>query len=130
MTIRDDITLLPSLKNVGLALVDLVEQISPGIEFSRKGRRWVPTQNFVTFTIQAARARTIALSLRGHPREFHAELQEILRLKPGRGHGAYSDCTIRNAGQLHAAAMYIVRANELYRKGGTRDRRSVHIKEA
>lgn len=104
MGVRDDVAKLPRLRNVGLALIDLVEAIAPGVEFKLKGRRWVPTQNFMTITVQSARAQTLALSLRGHPKEFPDQLQQYLPLKPGRGNGAYSDCRVHHAGQLAAAA--------------------------
>ncbi len=130
MPIRDDIARIPHLKHTGCALVDLVEALSPGVTWAKKSRRWVPSKNFVTFTIQSARAQTIALSLRGHPEEFPDKLREVLRLRAGRGNGAYSDATLRSPKQLPAAAWYIQVAHALYVRGGARVRKCVEVREA
>ena len=58
MGLREEISKISVLKNVGLALVDYVESLSPRISFELKRRRWVPSVNFVTFTVQHARAKT------------------------------------------------------------------------
>ena len=131
MAIRDEMSRIPMLRYVGCALVDLVEDLAPGTVWLRHGRRWIPTpdRNFVTFTIQSARAKTIALSLRGHTEEFPGGLQAVLSLKAGRGNGAYSDCSIRSAKQLAAAAWYVYVAYEIFRRGGSRIRRRVHLRE-
>lgn len=130
MTVRDDLQLLSELRNVGLALVDLIEAISPGVEFKKKGRRWVPSENFVTISVQAARARSIAFSLRGHPDEFPDALRQSLPLKKGMGRGAYSECTLKNPSQLPAVAWYIQQAHQLYSKGSSRTRKRVVVREA
>lgn len=129
MTVRDDIESISELRNVGLALIDLIEAIEPGVEFKKKGRRWIPSKNFVTISVQAARARTIALSLRGRPDEFPDVLRQSLPLKKGMGKGAHSECTLRNPNQLPAVAWYVQHAHQLYSKGSSRTRKRVVIQE-
>ena len=115
------------LKNVGLALVDYVESLSPGISFEFKGKRWVPTVNFVAFTVQHARAQNMVISLRGNPKEF-LKFDE-LPLKKGMGYGAYTECTLETPDQLPAVAMCIKKAFELYRKGSTRQKKNPKLTE-
>ncbi len=128
MGLREEISKISALKNVGLALVDYVESLSPGISFELKGRRWVPSVNFVTFTVQHAQAQNIVLSLRGSPTEFlkFAELP----LRPGMGYGAYTECTLKTPNQLAAAAMCIKKAHDLRREGKTRTRKNPKIAES
>lgn len=127
MGLREEISKIPALKNVGLALVDYVESLSPGVSFARKGRRWVPSLNFVTFSVQHAQARNIRISLRGNRKEF---LQfEELPLRTGMGHGAYTDCILEKPGQLAAVAMCINKAHSLCLKGRTRERKAPVISE-
>ena len=70
MGIREEICKISHLKNVGLALIDYIESLCPSITFELKTKRWVPSVNFVTFTIQYKRAQNIVISLRGNPSEF------------------------------------------------------------
>lgn len=121
MGIREEISKIPKLKNIGLALIDYVESLHPGITFELKSRRWVPSVNFVTFTVQHARAQNIAVSLRGSPKEF-IEFDE-LPLREGMGHGAYTECTLERANQLPALAMHVRRAHELYNQGREREKK-------
>lgn len=125
MGLKEDIEKIPGLRSVGLALVDYVESLEPGISFELKGKRWVPSQNFVTFTVQHAKARNIVISLRGNPNEFLG-FNEI-ELREGMGHGAYSECTLNSVRQLPAVAMHIRTAHEIYKKGGGRDRKHPEI---
>jgi hypothetical protein len=127
VTLREEIAKIHRLTNVGLGLVDLAEALEPGLEWVEKGRRWVASENFVTFTSQHARARNIVLSLRGNPDEFlpFAELP----LREGMGHGAYTECTLERADQLPAAAMYVRQAHELYVAGRARLRKQRVIQE-
>lgn len=127
MSVRIAIDRIPELKNVGNALLDFIEDISPGITFQKKGRRWVGSENFVTFTIQHSRAKNIAISLRGSPNEL-PKLKE-LPLKAGMGHGAYTECTLKKPRQLPAVALCIQYAHELYKRGGTRQRRKLEVIE-
>ena len=95
MGVREEIRKIPKLKNVGLALIDYVESLCPGITFELKTKRWVPSVNFVTFAVQHARAQNIVISLRGNPKEF-LEFEE-LPLREGMGYGAYTEW--KNRGQ-------------------------------
>jgi hypothetical protein len=128
MGLREEISKISALKNVGLALVDYVESLSPGISFKLKGRRWVPSVNFVTFTVQHARAQNIVISLRGNPKEF-LKFDE-LPLRKGMGYGAYTECSLKNPSQLTAVAMCIKRAHELYREGRTRGKKTPKVIES
>lgn len=127
MGLREDIEKIPELRSVGLALIDYVGSLEPGITFELKGKRWVPSQNFVTFTVQHAKARNIVISLRGNPNEFLG-FNEI-ELREGMGHGAYSECTLSSVSQLPAVAMYIRTAYKIYKQGGGRDRKHPEIFE-
>ena len=127
MGIRNDISKIPKLQNMGLALIDYIVSLSPNISFEQKGRRWVPSENFVTFTIQHARSENIVISLRGNPKEF-IQFEE-LPLKEGMGHGAYSECIINNPKQLPAIALCIKKAYELYCEGGSRQKKKPIIIE-
>ena len=127
MSLRDDISKIPKLKNMGLALVDYVESLHPQIQFELKNRRWVPTENFVTFTVQFAQSQNVVISLRGNINEF-IEFEE-LPLREGMGYGAYSECTLERPNQLPAIAMHIRRAYEIYQMGRTRDKKSIRIIE-
>lgn len=127
MELREEISKIPHLRNAGLAFVDYIEALFPGITFERKGRRWVPSENFVTFTIQYAQSQNIAISLRGNPSEF-AEFEE-LKLKEGMGHGAYSECITDSPKQLPAVALCIKRAYEIYNKGRSRTKKKMKVSE-
>jgi len=127
MKVREEISRLPHLKNIGLALIDYIESLHPGITFSKKGRRWVPSENFVTFTVQIARSRNIVVSLRGNPDEF-LKFEE-LPLKEGMGYGAYSECRLESPKQLPAISMHIKKAYDLYSTGASRKRQHPVIKE-
>lgn len=127
MDIREEINKIHSLRNAGLAFVDYVEALSPGILFKLKGRRWVPSENFVAFTIQHARSQNIAISLRGNPGEF-APFKE-LKLKKGMGRGSYTECIFDSPIQLPAVALCIQRAFEIYNKGGSRTKKKLKVSE-
>ena len=128
MGLREEMSKIPALKNVGLALVDYAESLSPGISFELKGKRWVPSINFVTFTVQHAQAKNIVLSLRGNPSEF-LKFPE-LHLRPGMGYGAYSECTLSTPNQLAAVAMCIKKAHEISRQGKTRTKKNPKIADS
>jgi len=128
MGVREEISKIPKLKNIGLALIDYIESLYPGITFELKTKRWVPSENFVTFTVQHARAQNIVISLRGNPKEF-LEFEE-LPLREGMGHGTYTECTLERANQLPALAMHVRKAYELYSEGSTRDKKHPKITEA
>ena len=125
MGVREEITKIPKLKNIGLALIDYIESLYPEITFELKTKRWVPSVNFVTFTVQHARAQNIVISLRGNPKEF-IEFKE-LPLREGMGYGAYTECTLEHAKQLPAIAMHIRTAYEIYSKGNMRDKKHPKI---
>jgi hypothetical protein len=128
MGVREDMNRLPKLKNMGLALIDFVESLHPGISFDKKSQRWVPSENFVTFTIHFVRSRNIVVSLRGNPDEF-IQFPDLLPLREGMGGGSYSECTLKNPNQLPAIAMYIQKAYELYKEGRGRKKKHPQITE-
>ncbi len=125
MSVREEICKIPNLKNVGLALIDYIESLCLGVTFELKTKRWVPSVNFVTFTVQHARSKNRVISLRGNEKEF-LEFKE-LSLREGMGYGAYTECTLENSGQLPAISMHIRKAYELYNEGGTRDKKHPKI---
>lgn len=121
MGLREEVSKIHKLKNIGLALIDYIESLHPGITFELKSNRWVPSINFVTLTVQHARAQNIVISLRGSPTEF-IEFDE-LHLREGMGHGAYTECTLEHANQLPALALHIRRAHEIYKQGREREKK-------
>ncbi|MDD5228740.1 MAG: hypothetical protein PHN45_03450 [Methylococcales bacterium] len=125
MGVREEISKIPKLKNIGLAIIDYVEDLDPDITFELKSKRWVPSKNFITFTIQHAQKQNIAISLRGNLKEF-LRFDE-LPLRKGMGNGAYSECTLNHVNQLPALAMTIRRAYELYHQGRQREKRHPSI---
>ncbi len=125
MGIREDIRKIPELENAGLALVDYIESLVPGITFELKSKRWIPSFNFVTLNIQYSRSKSIAISLRGNPKEF-IEFEE-LPLREGMGSGAYTECTFQRVNQLPALAMHIRKAYEIKKAGRSRIKKSPQI---
>lgn len=127
-TINTQLANLGALEAIGQALAAYAEAISAGgrFELSDTGSRWIlHPDNFVTLEPHWKRVKNIRISLRGLPTEF-AELPE-LPLKSGMA--GYSECSVTKAGQLAAAASYIRRANELYRRGRGRTRKRPHVVE-
>lgn len=117
MSLKEEISNIPELKCVGLALLEFSEALIDGTEFQAHDRRWVSRpHNFVTFEVHWQRAKNISISLRGNPTEF-VQLSE-LPLKAGMA--GYSECKVTSPKQLHAASSYIARAAELYQRGSKR----------
>jgi hypothetical protein len=108
---------IPKLESVGNALAQYAKALHSAGHFEQKGRRSVLNPNFVTFTIQTARAKNIVLSLRGNPQEF--EVHSGLPLKPDRN--GYSSCTITSPKYLKDAAVNIERAHELWNRSRSRE---------
>ena len=118
MSYFNEVSQIPKLKHCASALGEFAEALA-GAALRKQGRRWIPGRhNFVTFQVQAARNKDVVITLRGAPREF--EVEEILPLKAERS-GRYSRCNFNSPSQLKAAAKYIDRAYELYRRGRQRD---------
>jgi hypothetical protein len=118
MSLSQEIGNLDGIAPLGHALVEFVTAIHPGGTFEREGKSWVyRPDNFVVFDVHYQRANNLTLSLRGAPREFetHADLPLIYGM--GR---VYARCKIESADQLDAAAYYIRRALELYKRGRSR----------
>ena len=113
-TIESEIDQLRGITNIGRALVDFARSLRPG-EFHLEGKRWVfRPDNFVTMSIHCTRANNLSLSLRGAPSEY--DQSDKLKLNSGMGH-VYAECKIERRDQLAAAASYIERAHEIYRRG-------------
>jgi hypothetical protein len=116
VSLNSELLALPELRDIGSALVQFIEALHPGGDFSLKGRRWVYDPNFVTLTVQSARAKNIVISLRGKPDEFPQDRDPPLRTDQ---HG-YSACTLDSARQLAAVTSYIERAYEIWARGRSR----------
>ena len=116
MTIYDELAKLRTLSEVGTALAQYASALSDG-QFQQRGQEWVYYRaNFVVFRVQWKRSQDIVLTLRGSPAEFDAAEELPLR----RARATYSRCTVASARQLRAAASYIARAHELWRRGRSR----------
>lgn len=116
MTLQDEIALIPELEKATTQLVQLAQSLFPNSAVEKKGRRWVLEPNFVTFQIQHARARNVAVTLRGNPDEFSQ--RPDLNLKADQA--GYSIFRLETADQLNSASDYILRAAELYKQGRRR----------
>ncbi len=116
MSIHDEIGKLSTLRDVGTALAQYTATLTQG-EFQHRGQEWVYyPANFVVFRVQWKRAQDIVLTLRGIPDEF--DMLDGLRLR--RARATYSRCTVSNPRHLRAAATFIARAYELWRRGRSR----------
>ena len=116
MSIEPELDKIPSLANVGKAIVAFARTLIPG-DFVFEGDQWVyRNDNFVTIRIQHARAQSLAFSLRGNPHEF--EIDPTLEVKAGQN--GYSRCTVDSPRQLAAIAKYIERALVIYQRGRAR----------
>lgn len=125
--LEDEISQIPKLKHVGAALAEFARSLSPGSAFKREGSRWVlRPENFVTFSVHAARSMHIRLSLRGRRGEFAQ--YEGTPLKTGRAR-SWSECVIASPSQLLAAASYMQHAAELYTRGRNRTHKQQIVTE-
>lgn len=126
MTFEEEISELPHLRNIGLALFEFAERLFPQNSFDQDNHgRWVARpENFVTLRVQP-QAENIAITLRGNPNEF----LEFDALELSQDQEGYSIFRISDPSQLRAAAVYISRAAELYRRGRTRTRRQPVLTE-
>ena len=126
--IEDEVTKIPELKDIGLALIQYAKSLFPNLKFeaNSQGRYVATPDNFVTFSIHWQRAKNITVTLRGNPQEFLC-FQE-LELKPDMA--GYSSFKITSVSQLAAAAEYIRRAAEIYRAGRERIQKSIKIVES
>ncbi len=116
MSIFDEIGKLSALRETGTALAQYTATLTQG-EFQRRGQEWVYyPANFVVFRVQWKHSQDIVLTLRGTPREF--DVLEELPLR--RARATYSRCTVSSPRHLQAAATYISRAYELWRRGRSR----------
>lgn len=111
----EELAHLGQLAPIGTALANFVEKLSPGGHFAREGSRWVyRPNNFVAFTVQYKRKKSLVLVLRGYLSEFKAsESESCLKdawLELEKDRATYSRYTITDAGQLLYAAYFIRRA--------------------
>jgi hypothetical protein len=121
--LESDVAEIAELKHVGVALAQFACSLFPESDFRREGRRWVfRPENYVTFSVHSSRSRHIRLSLRGNREEFSEHIGTPL--KKGRN-PSWSECIVADPRQLLAAASYIDRAAELFKRG----RRRIHKKQ-
>ncbi len=111
MTLDEELQRIPELTNIGRALVDFTMSLTDG-HFVREGKSWVyRPPNFVTLSVQHARAQNIALSLYGN---WHSiERSPLLPIYAGRNY-MWVRCTIDSPRQLAAACRYIEQAFMLH----------------
>lgn len=113
--LENDLSEIPELRHVGIALAQFTRSLFPGSDFKREGHRWVfRPENYVTFSVHSARSRHIRLSLRGNRDEFSEHKSTPLKK---RRNPSWSECIISDPGQLLAVANYIDRAAELFKRG-------------
>ena len=106
MTIEDEILKLPSLKHVGLALVEFVYSLEKGT-FVQKTTDWIyEPSHFVAFGFPKKRPEQIRLQFRQfHPQYLDKADQQLLPLYEGR----FNHCKslITTPRQLACSAKYI-----------------------
>jgi len=118
---------LESLSHTCKALAEFAQAIS-GSTFQREGKQWVARpDNFVTLTIQYARAQNIAVSIRGNPNEFRTDPALSVEVKPGMA--GYSSFSIEHVRHLAGAADCIERAWTIFQRGRTRQRTQTQVVE-
>jgi len=126
MKFKEEIDEIPPLKNIGLALFQFADDLFPNNDFEQDSHdRWVPRpNNFVTIKVQP-RAKNLAVTLRGNPGEFlnHDELPL------SQDQNGYSIFRISKPSQLKAAADYVSRAAELFRRGRMRIKKQPVVTE-
>jgi len=114
--LQDEIKLIPLLEKPASELIKLARSLFSTTSVAKEGKRWVFNPNFVTFHVQHARAKSIAVTLRGNPQEFPRRPElELKADRPG-----YSIFRLESPDQQAAASEYIKRAAELYKQGRSR----------
>lgn len=109
------------------ALAEFAQAIS-GTIFQREGNQWVSRpDNFVTMTIQHARAQTVVVCVRGNPTEFRSDPALPFEVRPAQA--GYSRFTIEHIEQLAGAADCIERAWTIYQRGRNRQHTQPHVVE-
>lgn len=125
---KDELHRLSDLEPIGLALAKFALSLSPGNEFEKQGRRWVlRPDNFVAFTVQFARTKSIRLSLRTSAFALTGSSirhTQDLELRPRREGNSYAECVVDSPLQLDTASSYIAEAYEILREMGGRPRRA------
>ena len=110
MTIEDEMVLLPKLKHVGLALVQFVYSLHPGI-FTKK-TEWVYGPNFIAISIRFKRTEKIELSLKNCP----VQIEDPKVLPVSFGRWDYGRCEVNSPRQLACAARYVEAAFQIWHK--------------
>jgi hypothetical protein len=125
--LEQEMSHLPELKEVGLALAQFAKAQFPGLSFeaNSQGRYVAAPDNFVTFSVHWQRAKNITVTLRGNPDEFLGF--DELTLKPDMA--GYSSFKVTEVNQLAAAAFCIRRAAEIYRAGRVRVQKGMKVVE-
>ena len=106
MTIEDKMLRLPTLKYVGLALVQFVHSLQKG-EFVQKETEWVfEPSRFVAFGFPKRGGEQIRMQFRQFlPPYINDKDERILKLYDGRFH--HFKCLITEPRQLACAAKYL-----------------------
>lgn len=115
---------LGSIGSVATALVQYATSLG-ATNYEKKGNRFVPEPNFVTFEVHRVRTKNLTISLRGYPKEF----QTFSELSLKRSQNGYSEVKVTAARQLHAAAAHIARAREVFDRGRERTPKSISVVE-
>jgi hypothetical protein len=107
MKIEDAMLKLPTLKNVGLALVEFVYSMEKGGAFALKDTDWIYTpNNFVAFGFPKRRPEQIRIQFRQpFPHYITKEDEKMLPLHDGRFH--HFKCFVTKPRQLACATKYI-----------------------
>ena len=104
--LEDEISKLPTLKNIGLALVQFVYSLEKG-KFVKKETDWIfEPSKFIAFGFPKKGDEQIRMQFRQfYAHYFDKNDEQILKLYDGRFH--HFKCFITDARQLACAAKYI-----------------------
>lgn len=105
-TVEDEIVKLPTLKHVGLALIEFIYSLEKGT-FVKKTTDWIyEPSNFVAIGFPVRRPEQIRLQFRQtYPHYLDKADEELLPLYAGRFN--HHKCLVTSPRQLACAAKYI-----------------------
>jgi hypothetical protein len=117
MTIKEEMSQLPTLKHVGIALVEYVGSLQTG-SFTRKKTEWVYSFGLVAFRIQYKKVEKLCVSLKEYPKDIEISDADwkVLPLHEGRWK-SYSRFEITSPRQLACATHYIESCYRIWRRG-------------
>jgi CheY-like chemotaxis protein len=109
------VVIMPTLKHVGLALVEFVQSLQQGC-FIRKKAEWIYSFRLVAFRIQYKKVEKIYLSLNEYPKDIEISDADWKILPFHRGGNWYSRVEITSPRQLGCATRYIESCHRIWHR--------------